>query len=73
MAKKVKPGKLRGNTTPNLLPPVQDLEESFRMVLEKGIEMSLMGNNVSLERMHTYHEISVTNNINNHPHQHGDF
>lgn len=27
----------------------QDLEESFRMVMEKGIEMSLMGNNVSLE------------------------
>ena len=31
MRKKVKPGKLRGNT--------------FRMVMEKGIEMSLMGNN----------------------------
>ena len=82
MAKKVKPGKLRGNTTPNLLTEdpndfilqliggmkydlsdiiqlvlldgatvktAQDLEESFRMVMEKGIEMSLMGNNVSLE------------------------
>ena len=78
MAKKVKPGKLRGNTTPNLLTEdpndfilqliggmkydlsdiiqlvlldgatvktAQDLEESFRMVMEKGIEMSLMGNN----------------------------
>ena len=82
MCKKVKPGKLRGNTTPNELTTnpndftlqliggmkysladiiqlvlldgatvktAQDLEESFRMVMEKGIEMSLMGNNVSLE------------------------
>lgn len=82
MRKKVKPGKLRGNTVPNLLTPnlndftlqliggmkysladiiqlvlldgvtvktAQDIEESFRMVMEKGIEMSLMGNNVSLE------------------------
>lgn len=82
MPKKVKPGKLRGNTTPNLLTEnpndfilqlaggmkysltdiiqlvlldgatvktAQDLEESFRMVIEKGIEMSLMGNNISLD------------------------
>ncbi len=82
MAKKVKPGKLRGKTAPNYLTEnpndftlqleggmkysladivqlvlldgatvktAQDLEESFRMVMEKGIEMSLMGNNVSLE------------------------
>ena len=82
MRRKVKPGKLRGNTMPNELTlnpndftlqliggmkysladiiqlvlldgatvkTAQDLEESFRMVMEKGIEMSLMGNNVSLE------------------------
>ena len=82
MAKKVKPGKLRGNTRPNDLTPdpndftlqlsggmkyslsdviqlvikegvttksASDLEDSFRLVIQKGIEMSLMGNNVSLE------------------------
>ena len=82
MAKKVKPGKLRGNTRPNELTPdpndftlqliggmkysladivqlvirdgattktAQDLEESFRLVMAKAIEESLMGNNVSLE------------------------
>lgn len=82
MAKKVKPGKLRGNTNPNLLTKdkndytlniiggmsygltelaqlvvqsgittltVEQLVDGFRKMAEKGIEMALMGNNVSFE------------------------
>lgn len=97
MAKKVKPGKLRGNTTPNYLTKdandyilqleggmayslhdiiqlvlldgassktEQDLEESFRMVMQKGIEMSLMGNNVSLDYVQMRASVSGVFNSN---------
>ena len=100
MAKKVKPGKLRGNTTPNLLTDdpndfilqliggmkysladivqlvlldgatvktAQDLEESFRMVMEKGIEMSLMGNNVSLDYIQMRASVSGVFNSSTEP------
>ncbi len=100
MAKKVKPGKLRGNTTPNALTPnpndfvlqltggmkysladiirlvvqdgvtvksAQDLEESFRLVMEKGIEMSLMGNNVSLEYIQLRTSVSGVFNSSTEP------
>ena len=100
MAKKVKPGKLRGNTTPNLLSDdpndfilqliggmkysladivqlvlldgatvktAQDLEESFRMVMEKGIEMSLMGNNVSLDYIQMRASVSGVFNSSTEP------
>lgn len=82
MAKKVKPGKLRGNTVPNKLTAdendwtlnllggmsyslpdlaqlvvqsgittltVEQLVDAFRKIMEKGIEMTLMGNNISFE------------------------
>lgn len=38
---------LRGNAVKSVL----DIEESFRMVMEKAIEEALSGNNVSLEEL----------------------